>query len=111
MDILFAPTPDATRAVAAAILAIATNLPGPSEERDEAEAALQQAMAGVAGRTPGDDRKKVRCRVSCCDGRTTVFLLDPATKAYPTLLARSPAGAIVYSAPGRSVWLVDELQR
>ncbi len=111
MDILFELTRDAIGGVAAAVLTMATNIPRSSPEKEEAEAKLREAMAHVSGRVAGDGRRKVRCRVSYCEGRTTVTLLNPEREASSAVLSRPQPGFTVYSDRGCSIQLVDELQR
>ncbi len=111
MDIVFELTRDAVRAVAAAVLTIATNIPRSAHQKEEAEAKLREAMAQVSGRVAGDGRRKVRCRVSYDEGRTTVTLLSADREGASALLSRPQPGFTVYSDRGCSIRLVDELQR
>lgn len=111
MDILFGPTPDAIRAISAAIVSISTNIPCSSEEWNEAESGLWHAMANVCACLEGNGHGKVRCHVSCCEGRTTVTLLNPEKERGSLLASRPPHEIVVYHDPDRSIWFIDDLKR
>ncbi len=108
MDILFGPTPDAIEAVSTAILSILSKISCPSDAWEEAENALRQAMTDANSRAAGNG-SKVRCRVSVCDGRMMVNLLNPHKGPDAAANKRSRQAFMVYSDPSCSIWLVDDL--
>lgn len=109
MDILFGPTPDAIRAVTSAILATSTAIPCSSQAWDEAESALCQAMIDANGRNGRNGGNKIRCRVSFCNGQTMVDLLGPDQELGSVSFATPSEAFMVYSDPGSSIWLADDL--